>query len=305
MKITFPALFKADINKYKFFFIYGNDLVVFERIITFINKNFSYSIEEKSEKDLLAESGLQRSLFEENELKSLSLVPNVSDKIMNHLEQLREGIYLFTSEKARAQSKLVTYFGNSSKSLAISAYASPLIPAEFEFLVGDLNLPSAFKGSLFKAYQNDYMGLLDGLEKIKLYGDVPESMYASFLEPHPMEDDLKALVHSLLLKNLKKVSEQLLTVNASDSITLLRTLIHSFQILHSMMPFKQKPQAIPWQNLPSPVFFKDQPIYQSALSHWSVEQVVSFLETLLNLEYKVKYERLTLSQVSQELISEI
>jgi len=305
MKITFPALFKTDVQKYKFFFIYGNDLVVFERCIIFLNKKFSCSIEEKSEKDILADSGLQRSLFEENEKKSLILVSHVSDKIINHLDQIAEGIYIFTSEKARAQSKLVTYFGSSSRSLAISAYASLLIPAEFEFLAGDLNLSASFKGLLFKAYQNDYMGLLDTLEKIKLYGDVPESMYASFLKSQATEDDLNVLVHGVLLKNLKKVSEQLLMVSPSDIISFLRILTHSFQILYSMMPFKKNPQAIAWQNLPTFVFFKDQPLYQSALSHWSVEQVVSFLEALLKLEYKVKYERLTLSQFSQEIMREI
>lgn len=302
MKITFPALFKAEIQKYKFFFIYGNDLVVFQRSIVFLNKKFSCSIEEKSEKDFLADSGLQRSLFEDNERKSLILVSNVSDKLINCLDQIDEGIYIFTSEKARAQSKLVTYFGSSSQSLAVSAYASPLIPAEFEFLAGGLNLPASFKGLLFKAYQDDYMGLLDTLEKIKLYGDVPESMYASFLESHAREEDLHALVHGILLKNLKKVSDQLFLINASDLISLLRTLSRSFQILYSIMPFKKNPQAISWQNLPSPVFFKDQPIYQSALSHWSVEQVIAFLETLLKLEYQVKHERLTLSQVSQAVM---
>lgn len=302
MKISFPALFKADLNKYKFFFIHGNDLVVFERSIVFLNKKFSCPIEVKSEKELLADSGLQQSLFENNENKSLILISNVSDKIINHLDQIGKGIYIFTSEKARSQSKLVTYFASSSQSLAISAYASPLIPAEFEFLVGNLHLSVQFRGLLFKTYQNDYMGLLDALEKIKLYGDVSESMYSSFLESQATEDDLKMLVHSFLLKNLKKVSGHLLMVNPSDIISLLRTLTRSFQILYSMMPFKKNPQAISWQNLPSPVFFKDQPIYQSALSHWSVEQVLFFLESLLKLEYKVKYERLTFSQVSQELM---
>lgn len=305
MKINFPSLFKTDISKYKFFFIHGNDLVVFERITVFLNKKLSCPLEVKSEKELLADSGLQPSLFEKNTNKSLILVPQVSDKIINHLDQIGEGIYIFTSEKARAQSKLVTHFSSSSQSLAISAYASPLTPAEFDFLGGDLNLPARLKGLLFKAYQNDYMGLLGALEKIKLYGDVPESMYSSFTESYATEEDLKMLVHGFLLKNLKKVSGHLLTVNSSDIISLLRTLTHSFQILYGLMPFKKNPQAIAWQQLPSPVFFKDQPMYQAALSHWSGEQVLSFLQSLLKLEYKVKHERLTLSQVSQGLMRKL
>src|SRR5947207_1040264 len=146
MKISFPALFKTDVHKCKFFFIYGNDPVVFERIIVFLNKKFACPIEIKLEKELLTDAGGQPSLFETPHHKPLRLVSNVSDKIITHIDQMGEGIFIFTSEKARAQSKLVTYFGGSSQSLAIAAYASPLIPAEFEFLGGDLNLSPSFKG---------------------------------------------------------------------------------------------------------------------------------------------------------------
>lgn len=302
MKSSFSALFKTELLKYKFFFIYGNDTSVFDRIILFINKKTSSIIEIKSEKEILTNSFSQPSLFKDTQNNPLHLVLNVSDKILNHIDQIGEGFYIFTSEKARAQSKLVTYFSNAPHALAIAAYASPLTTSEFDFLVGGLDLPVSFKGQLFKAYQNDYMGLLAALEKIKLYGDVPESAYVSFLESHATSDDLQPLLHSFLLKNIKKVPDILLTVNSTDMIMVLRNLLRSFQILYELMPFKNRPDSITWQKLPSPVFFKDQPIYQSALSRWSLEQVQCFLESLLRLEYKVKYERLSLPQVGQELM---
>lgn len=302
MKANFSALFKAPVNQYKFFFIYGNDIVVFERIIYFLHKKFPCPIEIKSEKDFLTETSLQRSLFDEHSQKSLTLVQNVTDKIINSLDKAQEGIFIFTSEKARSQSKLVTHFSCSPDALAIAAYASPLTTSEFDFLIGDLNLPVSFKGQLFKSYQNDYMGLLATLEKIKLYGDVPESAYASFLESHATLDDFHPFLHPFLLKNQQKLLEILYTLNSTDLITVLRSLLRSFQILHELMPFKNRPESITWQKLSSPVFFKDQPIYQSALSRWSKDQVLIFLESLLKLEYRIKYERLTPSQINQKLI---
>lgn len=302
MKVNFSSLFKTPVNKYKFFFIYGNDLVVFDRIILFINKKFSCAVEIKSEKELLENTCQQLSLFEERKNKSLNLVYNVSDKILAHVEQLGDGPFIFTSEKARAQSKLVAYFSNSPLSLAIAAYASPLTTSEFDFLAGDMNLPGPFSSLLFKAYQNDYMGLLAALEKIKLYGEVPESAYPSFLESPTLPDDLQPLLHPFLLRNQMKAAEVLSTINPTDVISLLRTLLRSFQILYELMPFKTRPDAISWQRIKPPIFFKDQPIYQSGLSRWTAKQVVTFLETLLALEQQVKYQKSTPAQVSQELI---
>lgn len=302
MKTNFASLFKTPIHKYKFFFIYGNDLVVFDRIILFLSKKTTSSVQVKSEKELLTNSFSQPSLFEKAESAHLNLTLNVSDKVLDFIDQLGEGPFIFTSEKARSQSKLVTYFSNSSLSLAIAAYASPITTAEFDFLVGDLNLPTLFRGLLFKAYQNDYMGLIATLEKIKLYGDVPDSAYPSFLESPSLSEDLQSLNHPFLLRNLKKVLEVLLTINASDMIPFLRNLLRSFQTLYELMPFKNKPDSIVWQKLQTPVFFKDQPLYQTALSQWSIKEIQTFLESLLKLEYKVKYEKVTPSQVSQELM---
>lgn len=302
MKANFSSLFKTPLNNYKFFFIYGNDPIVFDRIVFFLTRKTSSSINIKSEKELLASSLPQSSLFEHTQTKPLYLVANVTDKILTHLDQLGTGTYIFTSEKARAQSKLVTHFSTSPLSLAIAAYASPITASEFEFLAGELDIPVSFKGLLFKAYQNDYMGLLAAFEKIKIYGDVPEAAYSSFLESSSQSDDLPPLVQPLLLKDLKIASEILLAMNPADLILVLRSLLRSFQTLHDLMPYKNSPSSIVWQKLTPPVFFKDQPIFQAALSRWSLEQVDGLLKTLLQLEYKVKYEKLSLSQASQELI---
>lgn len=302
MKSNFPALFKSPIEKYKYFFIYGNDLVVFDRIILFLTRKLSSPLDIISEKDLLANSFSQPSLFDVKSNNSLKIVFNVTDKIIPQCDGREDGTFIFTSEKARAQSKLVTHFSTSSLSLAIAAYASPLTTAEFEFLAGDLQIPAPFKGQLFKTYQNDYLGLLAAFEKIKLYGDVPESAYASFLTPSTSSDDLQSLIHPFLLKDPKTVSKALSNASASDLILVIRSLLRSFQTLYDLMPYKGRAESINWFKLTPPVFFKDQPIYQTALSRWSLSQVRGFLESLLQIEYKVKFEKLTLSQASQELM---
>jgi hypothetical protein len=302
MKATFSSLFKAPLHQYKYFFIYGNDPVVFDRIILFLSKTISAPLDIKSEKELLESPSPQPSLFDDPQAKSLFLVSNVTDKILSHLDRLGEGTFIFTSEKARAKSKLVTHFSSCPHSLAVTAYASPITTSEFEFLAGDLKLPGAFSSLLFKTFQNDYMGLLATFEKIKLYGDVPEPAYGSFLESCGSSDDLQSLIHPFLLKNLKAASEGLGSINSADLIPTLRTFLRTFQTLYELMPYKNRPDAIQWQRFTPPIFFKDQPIYQAALSKWSREQVKSFLEAILTLEYKVKYEKLSLSHLSQELL---
>ncbi|MBS0271354.1 MAG: hypothetical protein JSR85_01755 [Proteobacteria bacterium] len=302
MKINFPALFKTPLHKYTFFFIFGNDETVFERTISFIQKQFSSRFEIRTEDDLATNAPKAPSLFDERTSSSLTFVPHVTDKLLKIVDQLKKGHFIFTSEKARSQSKLVTYFSQSSTSLAIAAYASPLTTSEFEFLVEEVNLPTSFKMLLFKAYQNDYMGLITTLEKIKLYGEVPADQFECFLEASLPSDELTPLIHGFLIRNVENTIRAFSSTNPSDLIPFLRTLSRSFQILFELMPFKRSPKSISWHGLSSPVFFKDQPLYETALSKWQPEEVLFFLETLLMLEREVKFSGFSLPQVQAELV---
>lgn len=302
MKINFPALFKTPLQKYTFFFIFGNDGAVFERTISFIQKQLSSHYQLKTEEDLSTNTPSSPSLFDDQSSLSLTLVPHVTDKLLKIVDQLKKGYFIFTSEKARSQSKLVTYFSQSSTSLAIAAYASPLTTSEFEFLVREMTLPVSFKGLLFKAYENDYMGLITTLEKIKLYGDVPVDQFDCFLEASLPSDELTPLIHAFLLRNVENATRAFSSINPSDLIPFLRTLSRSFQILFELIPFMKSPKSIPWQGLSSPVFFKDQPLYEIALSKWYSKEVQLFLETLLTLERQVKFSGFGLSQVQAGLL---
>ncbi|OJW53906.1 MAG: hypothetical protein BGO67_07510 [Alphaproteobacteria bacterium 41-28] len=304
MKINFPSLFQTPLHKYNVFFIFGNDPIVFERTISFLRKKLVSSLHIKTEEDLITNSSSQPSLFEDQtHTPSLTLVSQVTDKILKTMDQMKNGLYILTSEKARAQSKLVATFSQSSISLAIAAYASPLTTSEFEFLVGEMNLPVSFKGILFKAYQNDYMGLLSVLEKIKLYGDVPETQYGFFLEASSSSEELTPLIHAFLLKDREKAALFFSSVTSFDSIPFLRNLSRSFQTVFELMPFKGTSKPISWQTLTFPVFFKDQPLYQTALSLWHPGEVRVFLETLLDLERQVKFLGLTYSQMQNKLLA--
>lgn len=303
MKINFSSLFQVPLQKYKFFFIFGNDDGVFERALFFLQKKLGSPFQIKREEELLTSTGSRISLFANlEEAPSLFLILAVTDKLLKHVDQLQAGIFIFTSEKARAQSKLVTYFTQSSNSLAIAAYASPLLMTEFNFLVSEMVLPPPFKDLLFKTYQNDYRGLVSTLEKIKLFGEFSEEHYDFFLKDFSISEELTPLLHGFLLKNLKKITEAFSLVNHADVIPFLRLLNRSFQTLCELMPFTKSPQTISWQTLTPPVFFKEQPLYEAALSHWNSTDVHHFLEGLLTLEWKVKYSALTLSQVRQSLL---
>jgi DNA polymerase III delta subunit len=301
MKANFQALFKAPLQKYRFFFIYGNDPTIIDRSILFLAKKFSSSVQIKSEADLLAASCSQLSLFQDDRGEGITLVYNVSDKAINALER-DSGVFILTSIKARAQSKLVTSFGNHPHALAIAAYASPLLSAEFDALVEGLNIPFPFQKLLFQAYQNDYMGLLATIEKIKLYGEVPEDMYPQFLETHGVEDDHNKIIHSFLLKNQKEALSLLPSLSVVDFIPFVRSLLRSFQVLYELMPFQGSPQNIAWMKLSTPIFFKDQPIYQAALARWNTVAIQEVLQTLLALECHIKRGKGIPSCVQRELL---
>lgn len=303
MKISFPSLFQTPLNKYTIFFIFGNDTTVFERAISFIHKKLQLPLQMKTEEDILQNASSQPSLFQTQDKPSLSLISPVTDKILGGLEQMKNGNFILTSEKARAQSKLVTHFSQSSTSLAIAAYASPLTTSEFEFLTREMDLPVSFKGILFKAYQNDSMGLLATLERIKLYGNVPEDLYDSFLSVSTSSEDFTPLIHAFLLKNSEKAIKALSDIALSDMIPILRNLSRSFQTLFELMPLKKNPKSIAWNTLTPPVFFKEQPIFETALSRWNSGDIKEFLEALLTLERQVKFSRITLSQIRHPLLA--
>lgn len=303
MKINFSSLFQTPLEKYRHFFVFGNDPLVFERINSFLQQKLSLLCQTKTEGELLASSVSQPSLFDSPTKSSLTFVPHVTDKILKKIDALNEGIFIFTSEKARAQSQIVTYFAQSPISLAIAAYASPLIPLEFEFLVKGMSLPSPLKDLLFKAYQNDYMGLLSAIKKLKLYGEVEEKDYASFLSSSLMSDELTPLIHAFLLKDIKRALSSFSGLSSLEVIPFLRTLASSFQALFELIPFKKSSQTIPWQKLTSRIFFKDQPIYEAALLRWHSKEVQTLLETFLVLERKAKSPTFVFSQAKQDLLS--
>lgn len=252
---------------------------------------------------MLSESFSQLSLFQDSRGEGISLVYNVSDKVITTLETRDSGTFIFTSTKARAQSKLVTCFGNSPQALAIAAYASPVTSAEFEELVGDLSISSPFQKLLLQTYQNDYMRLLAALEKIKLYGEVPEEVYPQFLESYSAEEDYSHLIHALLLKNLKGATSFLSSLTTAEFIPFVRSLIRAFQTLYELLPFQASPQNITWMKLSTPVFFKDQPTYQAALTRWNAKTLQEALQTLLVLECRIKGGRALPSSVQRELIN--
>jgi DNA polymerase III delta subunit len=305
MKINFPNLFQTLLNKYKIFFIFGNDPVVSERAIQYIQKMTPLSVRIQSEGEILKPASHQPSLFEEKTSSFLTLVPNVTDKILGSLDQLGEGLFIFTSEKARAGSKLVTHFSGDSQTLAIAAYEAPLIQGEFKTLVEGMNLTSAFQESLFKIYQNDFYGLLAALEKIKLFGEINPEHYDLFLDGSSLSEDMGPLLKAFLLKDPRKALNTFHAISSSESISLLRALSRAFMTLFELTHYKRSKTAINWQKLSPPVFFKEQPLFEAALLKWKLDDVRIFLQTLLFLEEKVKYSSYGSSQVGQALLERL
>lgn len=302
MKINFTSLFQQDVKKFRLFLIFGNDESVFERSLFFLQKKLSSSLRRQTEASFLSSSLSQPSLFETSSPDdSLTLIPHVTDKILKKLEDRQEGRFIFTSLKARAQSKLVTEISQIPTALAIAAYLSPITPSEFAFLTQQMTLPKTFQGALYKAHQNDPMGLLGALEKIKLFGDVSDVPVDLFFESITSFQEFTPLIHSFLLKDIKEAVNSGSYLTSSDLISFLRLLSRSFQTLLNLLCFKEKGLPISWQKLSSPVFFKEQPVYETALSKWSSSEVLKFVRIVLFLERKIKFSGYSTALVKGEL----
>lgn len=221
---------------------------------SFCKKKFIATFESKTEEELRNTPQPKLSLFE-NSLPSLTLISNVTDKVIPLLDHLKEGIYVFTSQKARAQSKLVTFFSGSTTSIAIAAYTAPISSSEFEFLTQGLQLPVSFQMNLFKVYQNDWRGLLGVLDKMRLFGDLGEEEYSFFLQSSPSHDESGLLTQAFLLKNVKEALICFSMINKTELIPLLRSLSRSFQTLLNLLLIKARGKAIPWTTLTPPIFF--------------------------------------------------
>lgn len=299
-KISFPALFKLSLSPYKHFLIFGNDSSVFRRALSFLRHKIPLPLEEKTETSFLASLSYTHSLFSSEQEPSITFVSQASEKILPHLEDQKDKFLIFASEKARAQSKLVTHFASHPTSLAISAYASPLSLEEIHSMTADLSLSSSFKNQLFTLYQNDVEGLTSTLEKIKIFGEGGEDL-SNFLEESNLLNEGKGIQDAFLLRDQKKIIQLFSLPGSIESILFLRALIRTFLILFELLSHKK----IVWEKLSFPVFFKEKPIFEAAFRLWDIKEVTLFLEKLLSLEQKVKYKAWSSSEVHQSLLNEI
>ena len=175
--------------------------------------------------------------------------------------------------------------------------------AELNTFAEGLSLSTEFKKDLFKTYQNDYAGLINIIETLKLIGEDAEK-YASFiLDNSPLPEGANTLLEGILSRDVKKLSTALSELSVTDFIPTVRLLTRSFLTLLELMPFKRSPQMIQWRALSTPPFFKDQPRFEAALVRWDSKDILAFLETLLSLEKATKQGSLTSPQFSQTLLS--
>lgn len=297
-KINFSSLFQTSLRSYKQFLIFGNDTFVFERAFSFLRHRLNCPVVHKTEGDFIKGIPPQLSLFDSSPSSSLIFIPHVSDKIIPHLSSESQDILILTSEKARAQSKLVTWFAETPFALAIAAYASPLTSRELDFLTEDMALSPSFKSRLLKNYEQDIQGLLSTLKKIHLFGEIPEDYEESFLHDHTSRHDFSFLREAVFLRDKEKIVHHFSLLSESDLIPFLRLLARGFLSLFEISSYR----TVPWNTLIIPIFFKEKPLFERALSLWTKEESTRMLRDLLTLENKIKNTSSSLSLIGQFLL---
>ena len=122
---------KIDLQKYKYFLLYGNNKGHIKEIIekNFINK-FSKNIYNYDEKEILKdktiffEKILNNSFFEKEKLILLS---NITDKSKSLIEEIKEGknddlIFILISDQLDKKSKIRKFFEENEDSICMAFY---------------------------------------------------------------------------------------------------------------------------------------------------------------------------------------
>ena len=295
-------------DKFKFYLFYeeneGLKLEVTKTIFKKFTKENTYKYSEKDiifNKATIIENIVSKSFFEN---EKLILISDVSDKILNVIEEIIETdpkdiILILFAKKLDKRSKIRTFFEKNKDTLCVPFYQDTnqtLIPIAQKFLKEckiifsqeNLNL-------IIERSRGDRISLRNELEKIKnLSQNKKKISFNDIVKLTNLSENYSAseLVDSYLSKNKKKTLN-ILNENISsseDNILILKTFLYKLKRLRKLRIDLDLTNDFnkTINSFKPPIFWKDKDLVKQQLKIWSKDDIQAFIENINQLETLIK-----------------
>ena len=306
-------------NKTNFFLFYGENEgqkqdVIQANFSQFTKENI-YKYNEKDiieNKQIFLENIYSKSFFEN---EKLILISDVSDKILNLIEEIIEsnindvGIILI-AKRLDKRSKLRNYFEKEKIVIIVPFYEDTpqalLSIAKKILFENKINLSSENINLIIERSQGDRINLKNELQKIiNLSQNNKKLELEDILKLTNLSENYSAgeLVDNCLSKN-KKRTLNILNENIpsnEDNILILRTFLNKLKRLRKLRLNLEKNNNIDQviNSFKPPIFWKDKNLIKQQIKTWELNDIESFIEYLNYTESLIKKN----PQISNQIIN--
>ena len=297
---------KNNIDKFKFFLLYGENEGLKEEIINKIKKN-QIGKEIKYEEAQILKNKSEfyneinnKSLFEEKRIFFLErCTEKISELLIEIFEDASDDLFIINCSILEKKSKLRNYAERSSNVVVIPTYkdnSQSLINIARNFFSDEkISISTETLNLLVNRCMGDRGILNKELDKISNY--ISEKKIISLKEIAVLTNlsenySASELVDASLTKNYIKVKE-ILNENIysqEDTFLILRVFLQKAKKLLSLLEIINSENNVEKaiNEYKPPIFWKDKPVLKKQLQLWSFENVINLICQLNDIEIKIK-----------------
>ena len=297
---------KNNIDKFKFFLLYGENEGLKEEIINKIKKNQNGKEIKYEEAQILKSKSefyneiKNKSLFDEKRIFFLErCTEKISELLIEIFEVASDDLFIINCSILEKKSKLRNYAERSSNVVVIPTYKdnsqSLINIARKFFSEKKISISTETLNLLVNRCMGDRGNLNKELDKISNY--ISEKKIISLKEIAVLTNlsenySASELVDASLTKNYIKVKE-ILNENIysqEDTFLILRVFLQKAKKLLSLLEIinseNNLEKAI--NEYKPPIFWKDKPVLKKQLQLWSFENIINLISELNDIEIKIK-----------------
>ena len=297
---------KNNIDKFKFFLLYGENEGLKEEIINKIKKNQNGKEIKYEEAQILKSKSefyneiKNKSLFDEKRIFFLErCTEKISELLIEIFEVASDDLFIINCSILEKKSKLRNYAERSSNVVVIPTYKdnsqSLINIARKFFSEKKISISTETLNLLVNRCMGDRGNLNKELDKISNY--ISEKKIISLKEIAVLTNlsenySASELVDASLTKNYIKVKE-ILNENIysqEDTFLILRVFLQKTKKILSLLEIINNENNVEKaiNEYKPPIFWKDKPILKKQLQLWSFENIINLICELNDIEIKIK-----------------
>ena len=297
---------KNNIDKFKFFLLYGENEGLKEEIINKIKKNQNGKEIKYEEAQILKSKSefyneiKNKSLFDEKRIFFLErCTEKISELLIEIFEVASDDLFIINCSILEKKSKLRNYAERSSNVVVIPTYKdnsqSLINIARKFFSEKKISISTETLNLLVNRCMGDRGILNKELDKISNY--ISEKKIISLKEIAVLTNlsenySASELVDASLTKNFIKVKE-ILNENIytqEDTFLILRVFLQKAKKLLGLLEIINSENNVEKaiNEYKPPIFWKDKPVLKKQLQLWSFENIINLICELNDIEIKIK-----------------